>query len=62
MTVHPADLSSFSSQSERIQQARADWRQARFDTVPGDPFHFAAGNLTAFTLFSDVERRHDRDL
>ena len=26
-----------SSRPERIEQAKADWRQARFDTVPGDP-------------------------
>jgi redox-sensitive bicupin YhaK (pirin superfamily) len=25
-----------SSRSERIEQAKADWRQARFDSVPGD--------------------------
>ena len=25
-----------SSRKERIEQAKADWRQARFDTVPGD--------------------------
>ncbi len=26
-----------SSRKERIEQAKADWKQARFDTVPGDP-------------------------
>jgi hypothetical protein len=25
-----------SSRKERIDQAKADWRQARFDSVPGD--------------------------
>ena len=25
-----------SPRPERIEQAKADWRQARFDTVPGD--------------------------
>ncbi len=25
-----------SSRKERIEQAKADWKQARFDTVPGD--------------------------
>jgi redox-sensitive bicupin YhaK (pirin superfamily) len=26
-----------SSRKERIEQAKADWKQARFDSVPGDP-------------------------
>ena len=25
-----------SSRTERIEQAKADWKQARFDSVPGD--------------------------
>jgi hypothetical protein len=26
-----------SSRKDRIEQAKADWRMARFDGVPGDP-------------------------
>lgn len=29
-----------SSSKERIEQAKADWRQGRFDTVPGDAAEF----------------------
>jgi redox-sensitive bicupin YhaK (pirin superfamily) len=29
-----------SSRKERIEQAKADWKQARFDTVPGDEVEF----------------------
>ena len=29
-----------SSRKERIEQAKADWKQARFDTVPGDDHEF----------------------
>jgi hypothetical protein len=29
-----------SSRKERIDQAKADWKQARFDTVPGDETEF----------------------
>jgi redox-sensitive bicupin YhaK (pirin superfamily) len=29
-----------SSSKERIDQAKADWRQGRFDTVPGDASEF----------------------
>jgi hypothetical protein len=29
-----------SSRKERIEQAKADWKQARFDTVPGDETEF----------------------
>ncbi len=29
-----------SSRKERIDQAKADWRQKRFDTVPGDEEEF----------------------
>ena len=29
-----------SSRKERIEQAKADWKQGRFDTVPGDAEEF----------------------
>jgi redox-sensitive bicupin YhaK (pirin superfamily) len=29
-----------SSRKERIEQAKADWKAARFDTVPGDDKEF----------------------
>ncbi len=29
-----------SSSKDRIDQAKADWRQSRFDTVPGDASEF----------------------
>jgi hypothetical protein len=29
-----------SSRKERIEQAKADWKLARFDTVPGDDQEF----------------------
>jgi redox-sensitive bicupin YhaK (pirin superfamily) len=29
-----------SSRKERIEQAKADWKLARFDTVPGDDKEF----------------------
>ena len=29
-----------SSRKERIEQAKADWKAARFDTVPGDEKEF----------------------
>jgi redox-sensitive bicupin YhaK (pirin superfamily) len=29
-----------SSRKERIEQAKADWKQKRFDTVPGDDAEF----------------------
>ena len=29
-----------SSRKERIEQAKADWKQSRFDTVPGDETEF----------------------
>jgi redox-sensitive bicupin YhaK (pirin superfamily) len=29
-----------SSRKERIEQAKADWKSARFDTVPGDAVEF----------------------